>query len=90
MAVITDQPTANSDPSQLDPTNPIAIIGVAGRFAQESTDVEKFWELLLRARQTTTTFPPDRLSSEAFYHPDSDHRGTVSNIGLWYALPCDC
>ncbi|KAK2806488.1 Type I Iterative PKS [Emmonsiellopsis sp. PD_5] len=60
---------------------PLAIIGIAARYAQEASDTEKFWEFLLRARQATTPFPKDRLDSNAFYHPDTEHGGTFSVQG---------
>lgn len=56
---------------------PFAIIGFSARYAQEASDPEKFWEFLLRARQATTPVPTDRFNSEAFYHPDPEHGGTV-------------
>lgn len=58
-------------------TEPMAIIGLAMRAADEATDAEAFWEFLLRARQATRPIPEDKLSSKAFYHPDPDHGGTV-------------
>lgn len=56
---------------------PYAIIGFSARYAQDASDPEKFWEFLLRARQATTAPPEDRFNSDAFYHPDSEHGGTV-------------
>lgn len=56
---------------------PVAIIGMAMRAADEATDVEAFWDFLLRARQASRPIPEDRLNPNAFYHPDPNHGGTV-------------
>jgi acyl transferase domain-containing protein len=62
--------------------DPIAIIGLAMRAADEATDAEAFWDFLLRARQAAQPIPEDRLSSKGFYHPDPNHGGTVCDIKL--------
>ncbi|EGC40933.1 iterative type I polyketide synthase [Histoplasma capsulatum var. duboisii H88] len=55
---------------------PLAIIGFSARYAQEASSPEKFWEFLLRGRQSTTPVPKDRFNADAYYHPDHDHGGT--------------
>ncbi|ODH53443.1 hypothetical protein GX48_00273 [Paracoccidioides brasiliensis] len=55
---------------------PLAIIGFSARYAQEASTSEKFWEFLLRGRQSTTPIPKDRFNAAAYYHPDYDHGGT--------------
>lgn len=62
---------------KLQDPEPIAIIGLAMRAADEATDTEAFWDFLLRARQAARPIPEDRFSSKGFYHPDPDHKGTV-------------
>ncbi|EEP78083.1 hypothetical protein UREG_02932 [Uncinocarpus reesii 1704] len=57
-------------------TTPLAVVGFATRFAQEATSADRFWELLLRARQAATPFPKERFNANAFYHPDPEHGGT--------------
>ncbi|KAI9931732.1 hypothetical protein MW887_010311 [Aspergillus wentii] len=71
-------------PADADVSMPLAVIGLAARFSQEATTPEAFWEFLLRARQSTTSFPPDRLNQNAFYHPDPDHGGTVHAKGAHF------
>lgn len=56
----------------------IAIVGLASRYAGEFTDTEKLWEGLLQARCAVTPIPKSRFNADAFYHPDPEHRGTVS------------
>jgi acyl transferase domain-containing protein len=58
-------------------TEPMAIIGLAVRAADEATDAEAFWDFLLRARQAARPIPEDRLSSTGFYHPDPNRGGSV-------------
>lgn len=58
-------------------TTPLAVIGFSTRFAQEATSADRFWELLLRARQAASPFPKERFNANAYYHPDPEHGGTV-------------
>jgi acyl transferase domain-containing protein len=62
-----------------DALEPIAIVGLATHFPQQATSTESLWELLLQARSTWSTIPKERFDSEAFYHPDPEHGGTVSH-----------
>lgn len=79
----TDDRTERIAQQGFDDREPIAIIGLAMRAADEATDTEAFWHFLLRARQATRPIPEDRLSSKAFYHPDPDHGGTVCGQGVF-------
>jgi acyl transferase domain-containing protein len=63
-----------------DALEPIAIVGLATRFPQQATTTEALWELLLQARSTWSSIPKERFNSDAFYHPDPEHSGTVSYI----------
>lgn len=63
-----------------DALEPIAIVGLATRFPQQATTTESLWELLLQARSTWSSIPKTRFNSDAFYHPDPEHGGTVTNI----------
>lgn len=63
-----------------DALEPIAIVGLATRFPQQATTTESLWELLLQARSTWSSIPKERFNSDAFYHPDPEHGGTVSYI----------
>lgn len=55
----------------------IAIVGVGLKFPGDSVSLDDFFELLLRGRSARTEVPPDRWNKDAFYHPDSNHAGTV-------------
>lgn len=60
-----------------DLVEPIAIIGIAARFAKDAVSVEDLRDILLEARSTWSPIPKERFNSEAFYHPDPEHGGTV-------------
>lgn len=57
---------------------PIAVVSMACRFPGEATDVERFWGLLSKARETWSKVPKDRFNQEAFYHPETSNQSTVS------------
>jgi acyl transferase domain-containing protein len=64
------------DPAS-DAVEPIAIIGIAARFAKDALSMEDLRDILLEARSTWSPIPKERFNSEAFYHPDPEHGGTV-------------
>lgn len=57
---------------------PIAIIGLAFRFPQDTTSEAAFWQMLYEGRSASTEFPRDRLNIDAYYHPDEARPSTVS------------
>lgn len=59
-----------------DALEPIAVVGLATRFAHAAT-TEGLWEILLQARSTWSSIPKERFNAAAFYHPDPEHGGTV-------------
>ncbi|KAF2490207.1 hypothetical protein BU16DRAFT_470125 [Lophium mytilinum] len=63
---------------------PIAIIGMACRFPQDAVNTEKFWDLLINGRSAMTEFPPEKMTTEAHYHPDPAHAGTTSCRGGYF------
>ena len=69
------------DPKSLhgEPYESLAVVGLAIKFPQEATSVEKFWRMLLEKRCAMTEWPTDRLNIDAFHHPDPSRRGTVGS-----------
>lgn len=63
-------------------TMPLAIVGMACRFAGGVTDPEGLWELVSRGRDAWSEIPDSRFNQKAFYHPDSTRVSTVSAISL--------
>ena len=48
---------------------PIAIIGVSGRYPQANT-LDEFWENLKNGKDCVTEIPQDRWPLDGFFHPD--------------------
>ncbi|MFF1676167.1 SDR family NAD(P)-dependent oxidoreductase [Streptomyces sp. NPDC058256] len=62
-------------------SEPIAIIGMAGRFA-DATSPEELWKMLLEGRDAITEIPPERYDIDAVYDPAPRTPGrTVSRWG---------
>lgn len=57
---------------------PLAVVGMAFDFPQDTTSEESFWDLIVRGRTTSTEFPRERMNVNAFYHPDADRPSSVS------------
>lgn len=57
---------------------PIAIIGLDARLPGDGDTAARFYEMLLAGRSARTEVPQDRYSAEAFWHPDADRAGSVS------------
>lgn len=61
---------------------PIAIIGMDMKLPGDASSAESFFEMLRQGRSALTDVPKDRYNVDAFYHPDQERPGTVSNIRL--------
>lgn len=61
-------------------SEPIAIIGMSSKFAEEATDNEGFWRMLTNARSGWTPFPHSRFRSEGIYHPNNERLNSVSLV----------
>ena len=48
---------------------PIAIIGISGRYPKSAT-LDEYWENLKTGRECITEIPEERWPLEGFYHPD--------------------
>ena len=58
-------------------TMPIAVVGIGFRGPGEATNVEKFWNMILQAREAWSPVPKEKWNNDAFYHPDASRNGTV-------------
>lgn len=56
---------------------PIAVIGMASRFAGDATDPHRLWRYLVQGRSAMTPFPSSKLNADAHYHPNPDRGGMV-------------
>lgn len=57
----------------------IAIVGMACRLPGHVSNLESFWNLCLKAKDTWSEVPKDRFSQENFYHPNPDKTNCVSS-----------
>ncbi|KAJ3580034.1 hypothetical protein NPX13_g526 [Xylaria arbuscula] len=69
-------------------TEPLAIIGMACRFAGGVTSPEKLWDFVSKGRSGWSKIPEERFNQKSFYHPKSDMTA-ASNIGGGYFLEED-
>lgn len=60
-------------------TMPLAIVGMACRFAGGVSSPEKLWDFVANSRSAWSTIPDTRFNLDAFYHPQADKTGTVSS-----------
>lgn len=58
---------------------PIAVIGLAGRFPGDATDAGALWEMCCEGRSAWSKVPEDRMSQEAFFHPNVSKHGCVGS-----------
>ena len=66
---------------------PIAVIGFGCRLPGGVSSGQKLWDMLLEKKSARTEVPSDRFNVDAFYHPDGDRYGTVSELAPPPARP---
>jgi polyketide synthase PksM len=66
----------NEQPSLSDKTGEVAIIGLAGRYAQ-ADDMTEFWNNLLQGKNSITEIPSERWDWQTFYHSEKGRKGTA-------------
>lgn len=59
---------------------PIAVVGLGGRFPGDATNPKALWEMVCQSKSAWSEFPKDRMSSEAYLHPNASKSGTVSCV----------
>ncbi len=67
-------------------SEPIAIIGMSGRFPQ-ARNIGEMWQILAEGRDVVQEIPDDRWSLEGFFHPDPQEAKTQ---GKSYSKWCGC
>ncbi|KAI9679683.1 MAG: hypothetical protein M1822_007289 [Bathelium mastoideum] len=60
---------------------PIAVVGMGFRGPGEATNLDNLWKMIEEQREAWGPVPSDRWNHEAFYHPDSNRRGTTNVTG---------
>ncbi|WP_435864730.1 SDR family NAD(P)-dependent oxidoreductase, partial [Streptomyces sparsogenes] len=75
-------PSAGAGPARREAQEdePIAVVGVSGRYPQADT-LEEFWRNLAEGRDCVTEIPADRWDADALFDPDPDAPGR--SYGRW-------
>lgn len=60
----------------------IAIVGMACRFAGDSSSPEAFHEMLRKGQDAWSKAPSSRFKMENFNHPSTDRSGTMVSTTL--------
>lgn len=62
---------------------PLAVVGMACRFAGGVSSPEKLWEFVSKGKSAWSTIPETRFNMPAFHHNQADKVGSVSGeIGV--------
>ncbi|MCG8422989.1 MAG: acyltransferase domain-containing protein [Proteobacteria bacterium] len=56
---------------------PIAIVGMSGRFPGDADSPEGLWQILCEGRDALTRIPPERWDADAYYHPEPGTPGKM-------------
>ncbi|EPE10816.1 polyketide synthase [Ophiostoma piceae UAMH 11346] len=67
-----------------DPVQPVAIVGLGGRFPGKATDPLKLWEMCSDGEDAWSEVPSTRFNHKAFYHPDQSRNGATNVKGGFY------
>ncbi|KAI0435050.1 putative polyketide synthase [Xylaria sp. FL1042] len=84
MPCLNEAAGANASPK----TEPLAIVGMACRFAGGVTSPEKLWDFVSKGKSGWSKIPKQRFNQESFYHPKSDMTA-ASHINGGYFLEED-
>lgn len=76
-AVATPRPGQAPEPPRAIANEPIAIIGMAGRFPGADS-VDQLWELLCTGRDGVGPVPPQRWDGAALHDPDAMRTGKIT------------
>lgn len=60
---------------------PIAIVGMGCRYPGKANSPEALWKLVSQGRDAYSDVPEDRFNHKAFYHPDTEGRGSINQKG---------
>ena len=66
-----------TDPPRPYESEPIAIVGMACRFAGDAANVKGLWDMCCEGRSAWTEIPENRMHGQNFFHPNFSKRGTV-------------
>ncbi len=67
----------DSDDAQIEPAEPIAVVGMACRFPGDVDDPEAYWQLLSDGRDAVGEVPPQRWDIDHWHDADPDAPGKM-------------
>lgn len=67
-------------------TMPLAIVGMACKFAGGISSPEKLWDFVSKGQSAWSTIPDTKFNLKAFHHPQADNTGTVSSCWTMKSL----
>ncbi|RYP44955.1 hypothetical protein DL768_008640 [Monosporascus sp. mg162] len=65
-------------------TTPIAVVGMSCRLSGHVSTLDDFWTLVSRSRDGWCPIPEDRMSSDAYYHPNPQKGGCFNQKGGYF------
>ncbi|KAH6635388.1 polyketide synthase [Chaetomium sp. MPI-SDFR-AT-0129] len=65
-------------------TAPLAIVGIASRFAGGASSPEKLWEMIVEKRTGWSEIPSTRFELGGLYHPNGERIGTTHVKGAHF------
>ena len=63
---------------------PIAVIGMACRFAGDSDSPSKLWDLLSSPRNLSKRIPVDRFDITGFHHANGSQHGATDAVNAYF------
>ncbi|MBI2374775.1 MAG: SDR family NAD(P)-dependent oxidoreductase [Deltaproteobacteria bacterium] len=78
LALLALELRSNLDAAEAALSEPIAIVGLDGRFPS-APDPDSFWTLLREGRDAVTEVPSSRWNAAELFDPDPDRPGTVAS-----------
>lgn len=80
---VLNEPGRSDGNSSETSTIPLAIVGMACRFAGGVSSPEKLWEFVSKGKSAWSKVPETRFNMPAFHHDQADKVGSVSGeIGV--------
>lgn len=65
-------------------TSPIAVVGMACRFAGNVTSPADLWDLCTERRDCWSPIPKERFDVKSLYHPDRERPGRQHALGGYF------
>ncbi|KAK5659465.1 hypothetical protein OQA88_666 [Cercophora sp. LCS_1] len=80
----SEQPNHSNSNGNASPPSPIAVVGMACRFAGDATSPEKLWELCSSGRDAWSRIPESRFDVNSLYDANSEKPGRNHSTGGYF------